>query len=71
MLKNVPCQVTGLMPPGKPFGDGACTATPAMYTFPASPDSGTTVAHRPLLNAVVAGLPFGEKVSNAAGTGTK
>src|SRR6185295_3556424 len=69
-LKNIPCQVICLMPPGTPAGIGACTATPSRKTLPDRPDDGTVVTHWPLQNTVVAIVTVGEKMTVADGTGT-
>jgi hypothetical protein len=67
---NVPCQVTGLMPPRRP-PEGTRNVRPERKAFlPATP-VGITVTHRLLTvsNVVAADRAFGSKVTEAGGTG--
>src|SRR5215468_5167621 len=68
-LKNMPDQVTSLIPPGSPPA-GTRNALPSRNTLPERPDDGTLVAHAPVTKSVVARTRFGSNVMAAEGTGT-
>src|ERR1700737_3206370 len=66
---NVPDQLTGLIPPGRPAPD-TWEGIPERKVLPDTPDFGAVTIHWPLANTALTHVAFGSKMTVESGTET-